>query len=327
MTIRLTDISMSFAQTPVLSGINLTLGKKEITALVGASGSGKTTLLNLVAGLLYPTGGQINFDGQDVTGLDAADRQIGYVFQNFALFPHLNVLDNVGFGLRVRGVRKHARHERAREALRMVRLESFASQPVDTLSGGQRQRVALARALVIEPRILLLDEPLSALDPILRDAIRMELRELLEPLDVTTLIVTHDQADAFVLADRIIMLRAGTIVQSGTSRDLYHAPVDSTVARFFGAVNLIDDPHSGQILFRPEDVTVVPEIAAANLVMRVARQVFLGARLRVVGLTEGGDEVTVDLPKETIISTGDTLLLKRHETNPAGYARAKSEVA
>lgn len=329
MTIRLSNICMSFAKTTVLSGISLSLPDRGITALVGASGSGKTTLLNLVAGLLHPTGGQIHFDDQDVTRLDAADRQIGYVFQNFALFPHLNVLDNVAFGLRVRGVSRRARRERALEALRMVRLDTFTDRPVDALSGGQRQRVALARALVIEPRILLLDEPLSALDPILRDTIRMELRELLEPLAVTTLIVTHDQADAFVLADRIIMLRAGRIVQSGTPRDLYHAPVDAEVARFFGAVNLIDGPHSrrtGPILFRPEDVAEVPDGAAADLVIHVIRQVFLGDRLRVVGLTDTNDEVVVDMRKETVVSNGGQLRLGLHDATPTRIARAIGEV-
>lgn len=305
MSIELRGISKSYEQTEVLRQIDLDLPSQGVTALVGPSGSGKTTLLNIIAGLVEADGGRIEIGGVDIGGLDVAERRIGYVFQSFALFPHLDVLDNVAFGLRVRGVARKERHARAMEALSLVQMQSFAKRPIDKLSGGQRQRVALARALVIEPRVLLLDEPLSALDPILRDAIRLELRALLERLDITTLLVTHDQMDAFVLADRIVMLRDGAVVQTGSPRDLYLAPNDVGVARFFGLVNLLDG-QQGAVL-RPEDLRLPEEGARADLVIEVTRQVFLGDRVRVFGMSKTGQDIVVDLPKHSAYAPGNRL--------------------
>lgn len=318
MTITMNGIEKRFGDKPVLEGIDLVLAPGRVTALIGASGSGKTTLLNIIAGLLEPSAGRILFDGRDVTPLDAAERNIGYVFQSFALFPHLNVRDNVAFGPRMRGMKRAERHERAMTALARVRMDSFADRGVDALSGGQRQRVALARALATEPDILLLDEPLSALDPVLRDDIRSELRALLEPLDITTLIVTHDKADAFVLADRIVMLSGGRILQEGTPRDLYDRPTHIEVAAFFGAVNTLFDAASeggtGPIL-RPEDLRLAENAARADLTITVGRKLYLGDRLRVMGLTADGTSVTVDLPKATGLRDGDVL----HLNLPPGH--------
>lgn len=318
MTIFLENIAKRYGETEVLSGVHLELVPGRVTALVGASGSGKTTLLNIIAGLVEPTTGRVLFDGCDVTSLTAADRQIGYLFQSFALFPHLDVVDNVAFGLRVRGVPRRARRERAMVALEMVRLAEFAHRSVDALSGGQRQRVALARALAIEPHILLLDEPLSALDPLLRRSIREELRELLEPLAVTSLLVTHDQADAFVLADEIVMLSAGKIVQAGSPRDLYQQPCSAEVAHFFGAANFLardpraptSDSDSGLFMFRPEDVDPVVTPTDAHLCIRVEGLLYLGDRQRITGVLSCGTQVTVDLAKERKVRMGEQVHLR-----------------
>jgi ABC-type Fe3+/spermidine/putrescine transport system ATPase subunit len=315
MTITLEGIEKQFKDVPVLRGIDLSLAPGCVTALIGASGSGKTTLLNIIAGLVVPSAGRVLFNGQDVTPLDAADRRIGYVFQSFALFPHLSVLDNVAFGLRTRGVGRRERHARALVALERVRMADYAGRRIDALSGGQRQRVALARALAPEPEILLLDEPLSALDPVLRDNIRDELREMLEPLDITTLIVTHDKADAFVLADRIVMLSGGRVLQEGTPRDLYDRPAHIEVASFFGAVNMLPEAGDGTgldqapVIFRPEDTGRAPSAAQADFTITIARRLYLGDRVRVRGLTSEGHELSVDLPKHTALREGEMLHL------------------
>lgn len=316
MTITIDGIEKRFNDQPVLKGIGLTLEPGHVTALIGASGSGKTTLLNIIAGLVEPDAGRIMFSDRDVTPLDTAERNIGYVFQSFALFPHLNVRDNVAFGLRMRGMGRAARHERAMAALARVRMERLADRRIDALSGGQRQRVALARALAPEPDILLLDEPLSALDPVLRDDIRTELRELLEPLAITTLIVTHDKADAFVLADRIVMLSDGKILQDGAPRDLYDRPAHVEVAAFFGAVNIL--PAEGaapgdHIILRPEDLRPADSAERADLSITVGRCLYLGDRIRVTGMTAGGDMLTVDLPKTASVMTGALLHLRLPE--------------
>ena len=234
MDVSLRGVMKSYQGTVVVRGVDLALRSGEVTALLGPSGSGKTTLLNIIAGLVEPSGGRVMFGACDVTAVPAEQRRVGYVFQGHALFPHLTVSGNVEFPLRVRGTKKSERRERALEALRMVELESLAARPITTLSGGQRQRVALARALVAEPDVLLFDEPLSALDPALRGRIRNELRQLLEPLSVPVVLVTHDQEDAFVLADQIAVLLAGVVAQVGTPEEIYQHPVSDEVAQFVG---------------------------------------------------------------------------------------------
>jgi ABC-type Fe3+/spermidine/putrescine transport system ATPase subunit len=217
-----------------VDGLSLALHAGELVALVGASGSGKTTALRLAAGYDLPDAGQVLRDGEDITRLPPERRGFGVVFQHHALFPHLSVGDNVAFGLEARGVRAADRRERARRALDAVGLDGTADRRVQALSGGEQQRVALARALVIEPRVLLLDEPLSSLDPALRIAMRDELRALLHGRRVTALLVTHDQEDAFAVADRVALLRHGRLLQVGTPEALYDRPVSAEVAAFIG---------------------------------------------------------------------------------------------
>jgi putative spermidine/putrescine transport system ATP-binding protein len=232
------------AGRPAVDALSLEVGAGELLALVGASGSGKSTTLRAVAGYEYPDAGRVllrTADGaeRDITRVPPERRGFGMVFQHYALFPHLSVEDNVAFGLEARGVRRAERRARAREALAGVGLAGAGPRPVQALSGGEQQRVALARALVIEPGVLLLDEPLSNLDPALRASTRAELRRLLTERRVTALFVTHDQEDAFAVADRVAILRGGRLLQAGTPEALYDRPASRAVAEFIGHAALV----------------------------------------------------------------------------------------
>ena len=211
----------------------------EFLTLLGPSGCGKTTTLRMIAGFEAPDAGQIRFGGQDVTGLPANQRNIGFVFQNYALFPHLSVFENVAYGLRVRGQTSAAIAASVAEVLTLVGLAGYEQQFSGQLSGGEQQRVALARAIVIAPRVLLFDEPLSNLDARLRVEMRQEIRNLQRRLAITTVYVTHDQEEAMAVSDRIAVMNEGTVVQEGTAEDLYHRPASEFVARFVGRVNLV----------------------------------------------------------------------------------------
>ena len=229
---------------PSVDVVSLSIAPGELVALVGASGSGKTTTLRIAAGYETPDSGRVVLTDEsgvtrDITHETPQRRGFGMVFQHYALFPHMSVEQNVAFGLEARGVRKAERLAKARDALAGVGLEDKAGRPVQALSGGEQQRVALARALVIEPRVLLLDEPLSNLDPTLRQAMRDELRATLRNSGVTALFVTHDQEDAFAVADRIAMLSRGRLLQVGTPEELYHAPTTREVAEFVGRAALL----------------------------------------------------------------------------------------
>ena len=229
---------------PSVDAVSLSIAAGELVALVGASGSGKTTTLRIAAGYEIPDSGRVVLTDEsgatrDITHEPAQRRGFGMVFQHYALFPHMTVEHNVAFGLEARGVGKRERLERAREALSGVGLEDKAGRPVQALSGGEQQRVALARALVISPRVLLLDEPLSNLDPTLRQTMRDELRAMLRRSGVTALFVTHDQEDAFAVADRIAMLSRGRLLQVGTPEELYHSPSTREVAEFVGRAALL----------------------------------------------------------------------------------------
>ncbi|MBL8769652.1 MAG: ABC transporter ATP-binding protein [Planctomycetes bacterium] len=223
----------------VLDGVSLEIGHGEFFFLLGPSGCGKTTLLRSVAGFVEPTKGSIQFDGRDLTRVPAEKRDCGMVFQNYALWPHMTVEQNVAFGLDVRKVGKDEKARRVREALELVRMESFADRHPNRLSGGQQQRVALARALVVEPAVLLLDEPLSNLDAALRLELRVEIREIQRRTKRTAMYVTHDRAEALALADRIAVLRGGHVEQLGAPRELYDEPATPFIAGFVGDVNTL----------------------------------------------------------------------------------------
>jgi spermidine/putrescine ABC transporter ATP-binding subunit len=221
-----------------VDGIDLTVDDGEFLSLLGPSGCGKTTTLNLVAGFIEPSRGRVLIDGVDQTGKPAYQRDLGMVFQNYALFPHMTVFDNIAFGLRARGVPRRDIERRVGEALGLVRLEGRETARPAQLSGGMQQRVALARALVFRPRVLLLDEPLAALDKKLREEMRAELREIQRAVGITTIFVTHDQAEALSLSDRIAVMERGRIEQTGTPREVYERPATRFVGDFIGASNV-----------------------------------------------------------------------------------------
>lgn len=239
MSLRLEDITMHYGKTLALEPTTLDVKAGEFLTLLGPSGSGKTTLLNLIAGYLTPTSGNICIGDKNVTRLPARMRNIGMVFQNYALFPHMTVSENIGYGLSVRGLAKDESERRVSDILNLMQLDQFADRAIQNMSGGQQQRVALARALVIEPDVLLMDEPLSALDRQLRQAVQLELRRLHRKHARTTIYVTHDQEEALVLSDRIAVMDQGRIQQLGSVDDIYNRPANAFVAGFIGESNLI----------------------------------------------------------------------------------------
>jgi ABC-type Fe3+/spermidine/putrescine transport system ATPase subunit len=239
LAVRLDGISKRFGEVVALHEVSLQVRRGELMTLLGPSGCGKTTLLNLVAGFLAPDAGEIAIDGVCVTDLPTYRREIGMTFQNYALFPHMNVASNVGYGLRARRLDKREVARRVAAALDLVKLTGLEERKPRQLSGGQQQRVALARALVVRPKVLLLDEPFSALDRNLRGAMQVELREIQRKLDVTTIFVTHDQSEALSLSDRIAVMADGRIRQLGTPDDVYRRPADRFVASFVGDVNVL----------------------------------------------------------------------------------------
>lgn len=251
----------SYGSTPIFSEIDCEIGKGEFITLLGPSGCGKSTLLRCIAGLTGVNGGQIILDGQDLVPLTPQKRGIGMVFQSYALFPNMNVAQNVAFGLRMQKIKGSEAEQRVKQVLELVELNDFAERYPHQLSGGQCQRVALARSLVTRPRLLLLDEPLSALDARIRKHLREQIRSIQQELGLTTIFVTHDQEEALVMSDRIVLMNAGKIVQSGDAESLYSAPVDAFAAGFIGNYNLLDADAASRLLLRPINsrVAIRPE--------------------------------------------------------------------
>jgi ABC-type Fe3+/spermidine/putrescine transport system ATPase subunit len=278
--VRVRNLSLAYGMSRALDDVSLDFPDGQIFGLLGPSGSGKTTLLRCIAGFVYADRGSISIGGENVERVPVEKREIGMMFQSYALFPNMSVADNIGFGLKVRHVEKAEMARRVGEALELVHLEGLGGRRTHQLSGGQRQRVALARAIVTKPRVLLLDEPLSALDKALRSEMQVELRRIQREVGITTIFVTHDQEEALTLSDRIGILRAGRLVRSGPPRELYHAPEDRFTASFLGEVNfftgtpeeaglrlaggtLLPWPvgvgqNSTVIAVRPEEMTILP---------------------------------------------------------------------
>ena len=290
----LAGLGKRFGETVAVSGFDLDVRDGEFVALLGPSGCGKTTVLRMAAGIAQPDEGRILIGGDDVTRLPPERRDIGLVFQSYALFPHMTVAENVSFGLRMRRIGRAERESRVARALGMVELGGLGGRWSRQLSGGQQQRVALARALVTEPRVLLLDEPLSNLDAALREQLRVELRALQRRLGVTTVHVTHDQAEALAMADRVVVMNRGRIVEQGPPEALYHAPRRRFTAEFLGAVNLVPASIAGGVVrlpwgdqvpapgqpdgatllcIRPEDLVLLPDPDGPG---RVAEATFHG---------------------------------------------------
>jgi putative spermidine/putrescine transport system ATP-binding protein len=255
----LRGLTKRFGSVTAVDGIDLAIRDGEFFSMLGPSGSGKTTVLRMIAGFEIPDDGSVHLDGAEVTRQAPFERDVNTVFQDYALFPHMNVRDNVGYGLRVRGVGKNRRRELADEALAQVRLTEHGDRRASQLSGGQRQRVALARALVIKPKVLLLDEPLGALDLKLREEMQVELKVLQRDVGITFVFVTHDQDEALTMSDRIAVFNNGRIEQIGTAAEIYEQPASAFVAGFVGTSNLIRGEAAKKLLGREGTFSVRPE--------------------------------------------------------------------
>lgn len=257
--VRLENLTKKFSDVIAVNNVTLKIFNGELLTLLGPSGCGKTTTLRMIAGFLMPDEGDIYFDDTRITHLPPEKRDVGMVFQSYALWPHMTVFDNVAFGLKLRKLPKDEIKKRVKDILELVRLEGLENRYPRQLSGGQQQRVALARALVIEPQVLLLDEPLSNLDAKLREEMRFEIKDLQRKLRITTIYVTHDQAEALALSDRIAVMNQGRIIQVGTPYEIYNAPTNEFVARFVGVSNLIEgkvddyDPVKGKVLIKTKN--------------------------------------------------------------------------
>ncbi|KHQ53960.1 ABC transporter ATP-binding protein [Mameliella alba] len=266
----LKGISKSFGGTRAVDRVNLTFAEGQLTALLGPSGCGKTTLLRMIAGLEAPSSGSLLLGGRDITGLPAHKRKFGMVFQNFALFPHLTVRDNVAYSLHISGASRTKAAEMAKRLLDLVQLSAFGDRRIGELSGGQRQRVAIARALAQEPEVFLLDEPMSALDAKLREEMQVELRLLQQRLGITTVVVTHDQREAMTMADSIVVMSNGRVEQVGSPQDIYHHPDNAFVADFIGKANFFDGvTEPGGIRVGPMHLSAKPNFVRGSPV-RVA---------------------------------------------------------
>jgi spermidine/putrescine transport system ATP-binding protein len=335
-------LTKRFGDFVAVDDLSLEIAAGEFLTLLGASGSGKTTTLRMIAGFEQPTGGEILMAGQPIAALPPFKRDINTVFQHYALFPHMSVRDNIAYGLRMRGVPRAEREERVTRALAMVKLDQLGARAPRQLSGGQQQRVALARALVNRPRVLLLDEPLGALDLKLRKEMQLELKHLQTHLGITFVYVTHDQEEALTMSDRIVLMRQGRIEQVGTPRDLYDRPASRYVADFIGETNLLPGVvvESGDglvalrvgeatlrgvseaalapgaeawLTVRPEAIDLTDGTGAAagqNLVTGTVRDaVYAGSALRVHVVLLSGQRLVANVPSGTPVTPGEPVTL------------------
>lgn len=339
------NLTRLFDTQRAVDDISFAVPPGELVALVGASGSGKTTTLRMIAGYERPDSGRVLFNGIDITRVPPAKRDFGMVFQQYALFPHMSLLDNVAFGLEARGVPRSERRQRARSALENVGLSGKGDRMVQQLSGGEQQRVALARAVVIDPRMLLLDEPLSNLDPALRQSTRDELRAALKETGAPALFVTHDQDDAFAIADRIVLLSQGRVLQIGTPEELYTRPASRAAAQFIGHATLVparrngdcatvsvggvtrefvvthptdvgdvgevgdmDNGMDGAVVLRPETLTLDDDRGADGWAGVVTGRRFAGASF--VYHVKLSDSTTVQVSSHRRVSVGDAVTIR-----------------
>ncbi len=343
--IRFDSVSKLFGVTRAVDRVSFDLSEGTLTTLLGPSGCGKTTTLRLIAGLELPTEGRIEIEGRDVTAMPAAERRVAMVFQSYALFPHMSVRENVAYGLIVGGMAKRAALARAEEMLDTLGLAGLGERYPSALSGGQQQRVAVARALVLRPRVLLFDEPLSNLDARLRRRVREDIRDLQRRLGLTVVYVTHDQAEALAVSDVVVVMREGRIAQIGSPRELYDAPADSFVADFMGEANVIEAevtpgadgfarvvvgnhalsvPLTRQavgrvrLAVRPEAIQLALPNGAAGLPGTVRRAVFVGAHIEYEIDTPAGQLFATAPSTEPPVSVGATVSLGFRRAIPLG---------
>lgn len=324
--VTLESISKRFGDVTAVDEVNLTVEEGEILGVVGPSGCGKTTTLRVIAGFETPTAGRVMFDDEEMTHVPPEKRNVGLVFQSYALFNNMTVLGNVAFGLKMQGIDKADRRQRAMELLELLDIEELADRDPRNLSGGQQQRVGLARALAIEPAIILLDEPLTGLDAKLKERLEREIGTLLDDLGVTALYVTHDQEEAMIMCDRIAVMNEGEIEQIGTAREIYEEPANEFVADFVGTANLLDArisddyvdlgftelPMDGvsasagavRVLVRPDDIVV----GEGPYDVEVSSLFYVGEEIRATGVLPDGQELALQLDKSMAgVSNGDTI--------------------
>lgn len=317
-------VSQQFGDNVVLRDIDFEVEAGKFYTLLGPSGSGKTTILRLIAGFDQPTGGEIYFDGQRINDVPANRRQVNTVFQDYALFPHMNVAENVAFGLQIKGVKKSEIDQRVKEALHLVQLDGYGQRKITAMSGGQRQRVAIARAIVNRPKLLLLDEALSALDHKLRVEMQTELRQLQRRLGITFIFVTHDQEEALAMSDQIMIINDGTIQQSGTPVDIYDEPLNHFVADFIGESNIVPGVMKAdylvtidgqdfecvdagmrpnervEVVIRPEDLDITT-IDQGKLTVTVDTQLFRGVDYQITAHDQRNHEWRINSIHKTMV--------------------------
>ena len=316
--IQFKNIVKKFDNQIILKGIDLDIYQNEFVTLLGPSGCGKTTLLRILGGFLEPDKGEVIFDGKDIAKLPPYKRELNTVFQKYALFPHMNVFDNIAFGLKIKKMSKDVIEQKVMKMLRLIGLEGYENKDVTLLSGGQQQRVAIARALVNEPNVLLLDEPLGALDLKLRKEMQYELKRIQQEVGITFIFVTHDQEEALTMSDKIVVMKEGEIQQVGSPQEIYNEPVNKYVAQFVGESNIIpgkmlkdklvrfDDMNfdcvdvgfkeneNVDIIIRPEDIDIVP-LNQGKLTGTVENVLFKGVHYEVMVETVPGTHVTVNM--------------------------------
>lgn len=342
------NVNKFYEDTHVLKNINFEIEKGKFYTLLGPSGCGKTTILRIIAGFTDVSNGKVTLNGADVTNLPPNKRKVNTVFQDYALFPHMNVFENIAFGLRLKKTPENIIKEKVADALKMVQLSGYENREISQMSGGQQQRVAIARALVNEPEVLLLDEPLSALDLKLRTDMQYELRELQQRLGITFIFVTHDQEEALAMSDEIFVMSKGEIVQSGTPVDIYDEPINRFVADFIGESNIVDGvmkedylvefvgkefecadagmrPNEKvEIVIRPEDLSLT-SIDKGKLTVEVDTQLFRGVHYEIICYDENGNEWMIHSTRKAEVRSKVGLYFEPHDIHVMRFGESEED--
>ena len=342
------NVNKFYEDTHVLKNINFEIEKGKFYTLLGPSGCGKTTILRIIAGFTDVSNGKVTLNGADVTNLPPNKRKVNTVFQDYALFPHMNVFENIAFGLRLKKTPENIIKEKVADALKMVQLSGYENREISQMSGGQQQRVAIARALVNEPEVLLLDEPLSALDLKLRTDMQYELRELQQRLGITFIFVTHDQEEALAMSDEIFVMSKGEIVQSGTPVDIYDEPINRFVADFIGESNIVDGvmkedylvefvgkefecadagmrPNEKvEIVIRPEDLSLT-SIDKGKLMVEVDTQLFRGVHYEIICYDENGNEWMIHSTRKAEVGSKVGLYFEPHDIHVMRFGESEED--